>query len=382
MAENERSIDKLARYVIYIIWAAIALALCTVLKNIIIYIIAAGVVSLAGRPVMRMFHKIRIGKWRLPSAPAAIITLIIMLFALVLVCSLVVPVMAGIFRDVARSLQTGETGMAALSLKDTAEWINHTIIHNFPEVGPDFSIYKVILGAAGKIVNIGAITSISGFIATLASKTASAAVAIFSVIFISFFFLRDSKLFTKIICSTVADRLESKVENAIGDIEQLLSRYFCGLIVEVIGVAMLNFLGLWSITGIGPRAALGIGAIAGILNIIPYVGPLIGELFGATAAIVLKLSGSGIDMNIWLFALLVLGIMFAVQLMDNFLFQPLIYSSSIKASPLEIFIVLLAAGHTAGITGMLVAIPAYTVFRVIAGTFFHDVKMVRRLLGN
>ena len=86
--------------------------------------------------------------------------------------------------------------------------------------------------------------------------------------------------------------------------------------------------------------------------------------------------------GIWVFALVVLAIMFATQLVDNFVYQPLIYSTSIKASPLEIFIVILLAGHIGGVVGMLVAIPTYTVIRVIASRFFPDLKVVKRLIPD
>ena len=79
---------------------------------------------------------------------------------------------------------------------------------------------------------------------------------------------------------------------------------------------------------------------------------------------------------------MLLALFMVTQLVDNFLFQPLIYSTSIKASPLEIFIVLLIAGNTAGVIGMLVAIPAYTVIRVVAGHFFGDIKAIRRLIPD
>ncbi|HCZ23227.1 MAG TPA: AI-2E family transporter, partial [Rikenellaceae bacterium] len=76
-----------------------------------------------------------------------------------------------------------------------------------------------------------------------------------------------------------------------------------------------------------------------------------------------------------------LAVFICTQMVDNFLFQPLIYSASIKSSPLEIFIVLLMAGHVGGIVGMLVAIPCYTVIRVIATNFFSDFKPIRRLMA-
>jgi predicted PurR-regulated permease PerM len=151
----------------------------------------------------------------------------------------------------------------------------------------------------------------------------------------------------------------------------------------MLGVALLDFLGLWIIARLGFSNALGIAFIAGILNIIPYVGPLIGELIGVVLAVILKYgTGVGLDVNIWIFALIVLAIMFATQLVDNFIYQPVIYSTSIKASPLEIFIVLLMAGHMGGILGMLVAIPAYTVLRVVASRFFPQLKPVRKLMPD
>jgi predicted PurR-regulated permease PerM len=93
-------------------------------------------------------------------------------------------------------------------------------------------------------------------------------------------------------------------------------------------------------------------------------------------------AGVGLDVNIWVFALIVFAIMQGTQFVDNFVYQPLIYSTSIKANPLEIFIVLLIAGHIGGAVGMLVAIPSYTVIRVIASRFFYKYKPVRRLIPD
>ena len=149
------------------------------------------------------------------------------------------------------------------------------------------------------------------------------------------------------------------------------------------GVVLLDFLGLWLIARIGADYALGIAFIAGILNVIPYVGPLIGEAIGVLLCVVLKYgAGVGLGVPIWAFALIVLAIMLVTQLVDNFVYQPLIYSTSIKSSPLEIFIVLLIAGEVGGTVGLLVGIPVYTVIRVIAARFFSQHKVVRRLIPD
>ena len=211
----------------------------------------------------------------------------------------------------------------------------------------------------------------------------SLAVGLFSVAFISFFFIKDEALFVKIVAALTPDRVEPSVKAAIGDIEHLLSRYFVGLIIEMTGVALVDFLGLWAIARIDFVYAVGIAFLAGILNIIPYVGPLIGEVLGVLLCVVLKYgAGVGLDVNIWVFAGIVLVIMLAAQLIDNFVYQPLIYSTSIQATPLEIFIVILMAGHIGGAVGMLAAIPAYTVLRVVASRFLPENKIVKRLINN
>ena len=108
-----------------------------------------------------------------------------------------------------------------------------------------------------------------------------------------------------------------------------------------------------------------------------------GIVMGVVFGIILKLgTGAGLDVNIWIFALIILAIMLTAQLIDNFIYQPLIYSTSIKAHPLEIFIVLLMAGHIGGAVGMLVAIPAYTVVRVSAIRFFYRYKAIQRLIPD
>jgi predicted PurR-regulated permease PerM len=120
-----------------------------------------------------------------------------------------------------------------------------------------------------------------------------------------------------------------------------------------------------------------------MLNVIPYVGPLIGALLGMGLGVVLKLGiGAGLSVNVWVFALIILAIMLTAQLVDNLVYQPVIYSTSIKAHPLEIFIVLLLAGHIGGMVGMFVAIPTYTVIRVVAIRFFYRYKPIQRLVPD
>ena len=367
-------VEKLSKYLIFIGILAIVCTLCWYFRSVLVYIILAFVVSLVSRPLARMMGKISIKGKSAPSWLLAIISIFIVIAVMLMMVILVIPVITNIINEASlfgnMNHLNGNLGIT----------INEWIVGMFPSLGKDFDAISVLLNYLKGIVSDFDIT---GIIGSVGSVVIGMAVRLFAVVFISFFFVKDQKLFSKIVAALVPDHLEASVTESISDIEHLLSRYFVGLILEMIGVALFNFLGLWLIARIGVSYALGIAFIAGILNIIPYVGPIIGEVTGALLCMVLHYgAGVGLDVNIWFFALIVLAIMLTVQLVDNFVLQPIIYSTSIKATALEIFIVMLLAGTIGGVLGMLAAIPAYTVIRVIAGRFFYDKKVVQRLMPD
>ena len=373
--EKERSIDRLARYIIIIGTIALAAVICVFFSSVLAYILLAFVVSLIGQPVLRLLRRIKIKGKSAPDALLAVITIIVIFAVLLLLVSQVIPVVSSIVRE-ATLMKAQET----TSHYDIIDQVNRWIVQTLPWVGEDFDGVELLMQKIREVLDLSNISVILG---SVASAVIGIAVGLFSVIFISFFFIKDDTLFEHIVGAMVPDNIEQKVRKTIHDIEILLSRYFVGLIIEVLGVVVLNCLGLWLIARIGFNYALGIAFIAGLLNIIPYVGPLIGELIGVVLCVILKYgAGVGLGVNIWIFALIVLSIMLVTQLVDVFIYQPLIYSTSIKANPLEIFVVLLVAGHVGGVVGMLIAIPAYTVIRVIASRFFYDFKPVKRLIPD
>jgi len=371
--EQERSIDRLARYIIIAAVTVIVGWLCHTFSNVLVYIVAAFVISLIGQPLMQLMRKVRIKGKPAPDWLLSILTLVIILGLLLFVVTQVIPVVTRIVRDASVLNSSSLEG-------NPLDGINDWIVSLFPGLGADFDVIGLLVDKLKEVTNL---TNVKTVISSVTSIVSGIAVGLFSIVFIAFFFIRDDKLFSKIVLSLVPDRLEESVGKAIADIERLLSRYFVGLLIEMFGVALIDFLGLWLIARLGVNNAAGIAFIAGVLNIIPYVGPLIGEVLGVVLAVILKYgTGIGLGVNIWVFALIVLAIMLAAQLVDNFIYQPVIYSTSIKASPLEIFIVILLVGHVGGVLGMLVAIPGYTVVRVIASRFFYHLKPVKKLIPD
>lgn len=378
--DKERSVDKLSRYIMYTTVAAAVIAICWFFRDVIIYMLAAGLVALVGRPIMNFLNKLKIKGKGLPSWIYAILTIIIIIAIFLAIVATIIPIIAGIAKDI--SMVNVES--AAQSISVPLEEINGFLISTFPSLGEDFRVETVILNEVKKL-NVLNVSLFSSIINSIASFVASFGVGIFSVMFIAFFFLKDDRLFANIIGALVPDRHEKNAREAYSDIEHLLSRYFIGLIVEVFGVALIDFLGLLLIARLGFNASIGIAFICGVLNIIPYVGPLLGGIIGTVLAIVMKYCCAlpvGLDVSFWVFIIILVAIFWFAQIIDGLIYQPVIYSNSIKASALEIFIVLLMAGHIGGIIGMLVAIPCYTVLRVIAARFLQNVKFIRKLTGT
>ncbi len=200
-------------------------------------------------------------------------------------------------------------------------------------------------------------------------------IALMSIMFIAFFFLKEQGLVDRIITSIVPDKRVDQALKAMDESTGLLIRYFFGIIIQVSLITLFVTI-LLSIFGV--KNALLIGFFAALMNIIPYLGPL----FGATFAVIITIS-SNLDLSFYneMLPLLgkVIGVFAIMQVLDNFVLQPTIFSRSVKAHPLEIFIIVLIGAKFGGVIGMVLAIPAYTVFRVLGKIFFSEFKVIQSL---
>ena len=378
MNNTERYTDKLAKYILIIASIAIIAGICWMLKSVLAYILIAVVVSLLAKPIMHLTEKAKIKGKSLPAWFWATFSLLLVIGTAITILSGIIPFISNIIQSVSVLNITEAAKGISIPLADFNQFLQERV----PSLGDDFKIEVAIIQEIQKVFNVNAFSSVIG---SAASVLTNICVGLFSIIFISFFFIKDDGLFTNIICALVPQKHEENTIKAIDDIEHLLSRYFGGVVLEVFGVALINFLGLWLIARLGINAAAGIAFITGILNIIPYVGPFIGIALGTSLGLILKYSSAipmGLDIGFWGFAAVLIAILYFTQLIDNFLYQPVIYSSSIKSKPLEIFIVLLIVGSIGGPLAMIAAIPIYTVFRVIAFRFFRHIKAIQRLIPS
>lgn len=378
MENKERYTDKLAKTIMLAGGVAIVAALCWYFRSVIGYILIAVVVSLVAKPLMGLMQKIRIKGKKAPDWFLAALSLLLVIGTLLSVIAVIIPIVSNIVKDISFANIENAVKNLAAPLSE----LNNTLKNVIPGLGEEFRIEVAAIQELQKMLNPAIFSSVIG---SAASFLTSFGVGLFSVVFIGFFFIKDDGLFTNIVCAIVPDKHEKTTERAISDIGYLLSRYFIGVLLEVAGVALVNFIGLTLIAKLGFNASLGIAFLTGVFNIIPYVGPLLGGALGTVLGLVIKYSSAspiGLDVNFWVFTAILIAIFGFAQLVDNFLYQPVIYSTSIKAKPLEIFIVLLIVGHIGGPLAMIIAIPCYTVARVIAFRFFRHIKPIKRLIPS
>ena len=219
------------------------------------------------------------------------------------------------------------------------------------------------------------LTAVPEFLNALLGWVSGFTIALFSLLFISFFFLKDAQLLERAVLVFFPPKNHQRITKSFEKIKDLLSRYFLGLLLQI---SILFVLYSIVLVIFGIKNAVIIAFLCALLNLIPYVGPLIGGMLmfilSMTANLEADFSTVILPKSIYVMIGFVLG-----QLVDNFFSQPFIFSTSVKSHPLEIFIVILAAGLLFGTVGLIVAIPTYTALKVIFKEFYAHNRIVQSL---
>jgi predicted PurR-regulated permease PerM len=191
-------------------------------------------------------------------------------------------------------------------------------------------------------------------------------------------------MFLQFIVTLVPNQYEEAVKNTLEDTVYLLQRYFQGVLLQMTVITVFITIAL---SIIGLQNAFLIGIIAALLNLIPYLGPILGA--GFALAITLVTNSELPFYDVMLPLLFKVGVIFSLmQLLDNLILQPFIFSNRVMAHPLEIFIVVLLAAQVGviigigAVVGMVLAIPTYTIFRVVARSFLSEFKVVQKLTNR
>jgi predicted PurR-regulated permease PerM len=334
---------------------------------ILIWFLVAAMFSFIGQPMVRFFDKIHIRKLKMPRPLSALLALLI----IVILGAGFIAVFVPLIVNQAKTISEIDVDKLAQNIQGPLHWLDEKM-HSLGAVPEGQTIQNFLVTKVKSVISIG---SIGAAIGKFISATGSAFIGLFSILFISFFFLKDENLLQESLLLFIPEKHHAGTIKVIDESRNLLIRYYLGVLLEVFGVMSLITIGLWIF---GIKNALLIGFFAGIMNIIPYIGPIIGGVIGLTLGLISTLSGGSYN-ELLPVLLKIIGTLVVINFIDNNILVPLIYSKSVKSHPLEIFLVIIIGGGLAGLAGMLFAVPVYTLLRVIAREFFQQFRVIKKL---
>jgi predicted PurR-regulated permease PerM len=349
--------DGILRALAILVGIVIILFVFYKIQSVIIYVAIASVLSLIARPFLKFLKN----KLKFPNILAVIITMSLFLLVVFGIISMFIPLI----------VKQGQN----ISLLNS-EQLRANIHSLFQQIDQYFSGRRINIFNDLKNIDItSGIKSIPGLLNSVVGAVGSFSIGLFSILFITFFLLKDTDLLHNIYLNMVPAKNEKKIVKSLSTIKDLLSRYFIGLIIQI-SILFTIYAIILLIFDI--ESAVVIAFLCALLNIIPYIGPLIGGIL-----MILLTMTSNIEYDFQAYILpttvyVLIGYIFA-QIIDNFFSQPYIFSKSVKSHPLEIFLIIIIGGLLFGVVGMILAVPTYTAIKVMLREFLSDNKFVKSL---
>jgi predicted PurR-regulated permease PerM len=352
--------------IIYIVLGlSVLIFLSWYFSNIFFYVIISGIIATILRPLTNYINSTQIFRVNIPRVLAVFIAFATFIGIIFLFISIFIP----LIREQVDLLSNINYESLLAKISRPLENLEEFLIRYGLYEQPKGTIVINIKDAITTFIREGGAYDIGRVINNFFSVAGSVTIGVIAVVFITFFLLYEKGLFRRTILRLVPNKYFEVVITAFSKIEKLLSNYLIGLFVQMTAIFTIATIGL-SVVGI--KYAASIALFAAVANVIPYLGPIIGAIFGIVVSIsTLNMAGP----NEILFMVIKILIVFAiVQLNDNLVFQPIIFSKSVKAHPLEIFIIIFVGATLGGIIGMIAAIPVYTVVRVSVAEFSKGFK--------
>ncbi|MDR0385613.1 MAG: AI-2E family transporter [Prevotellaceae bacterium] len=349
----------------------VVLFLAWYFRTIVAYLLISAILALVGKPIVVFLSRIKTGKRNIPRWICASIALGTIMFILYLFLSFFIPLIA-----------THAQALAKVNINEVVVFFTDPFmqLESFIQTvfaNSKFSFDELLFDELRSVFDSSVVLKYFG---SITDFIVSMAIAIFAISFITFFFMKEENLFIDGLVILFPVQYESGIRHAWNNSTKLLMRYFIGVFFDMICVMTVLTVGLKFVVGLDFSTAILLGFIAGILNVIPYVGPLIAA--GISIMVIIANIGAGAfpaEAEYSVIFIKALCVFIAMKVLDDTVFQPYIFANSIKAHPLEIFLLILIAGSFSGIVGMLIAIPIYTIFRVFAKEFLNRFRVVQKL---
>lgn len=316
--------------------------------------LVAGFLYYILNPLVKLFVKFGIKR-----SLAVVLVILILLAAIVLLLLSFIPNLIGQLSSLAKSAPEFVAGFE--------KWL--TNLASQAQQWPLFKEYDV----SSYIKNIdfsfadiaqNFLNGLSSSLGSIVGTVASTAVVIFTAPFILFYMLKDGEKLVPSIKRFFPERHREYIVELLDKLNKTLSSYISGQAIECLFVGTFTFIGYLLI---GVDYAFLFGVIAGLTNMIPYLGPYL----GLAPAFLITVFNNPFQ------ALLCCIVVLVVQQLDGNIIYPNVIGKSLQIHPLTIIIVLLVAGNLAGLLGVFLGVPVYAITRTIVLFAFEVVKRSR-----
>ncbi|PKQ70551.1 AI-2E family transporter [Raineya orbicola] len=316
------------------------------------YLLISLVIATILRPLVDYISEIYVFRVKIPRVLAVLVAMVAMVAFVTLFVRLFFPLIS----DQLRLLRSIEPNVLSLQITEPIENLENFLIEELKVNAQKGFILEELNTILKTFLEK---FDIAGMLNSLVGVAGSVFVYLLAITFMTFLLLYEKGLFRKMVISAIPNRYFEVLITAFYKIEHLLSNYLRGILIETLAVFTI-----YAVGGIllNIPYALTIAALAASINFIPYLGPFSGFAFGILVIVTNSFSVPDFPLSLKLIKFI--SLFFAVRLIDDIFLQPFIFSKSVKAHPLEIFIVIFSGASLAGAVGMIVAIPTYTIIKV------------------
>ena len=241
--------------------AAAVLFLVWYFSSIVVYILISAVLAVVGNPLVKRLAALHIKGWKVPRWLAALVTLIVIWVVLATLCSLFVPL---VFNKI---YQLSNLDFAAVvqSIEEPIAQAQGYLHEFFAVPESTFSLSEALASALKQIIDIESLNSV---FSSIVNVVLSSVIAIFSITFITFFFLRDEGLFYAMVTAMFPERYHENITRALDSVTLLLARYFTGILSESLMLMVAVSLTMMAF-GMKAADAAFIGLVMGVMNVVP-----------------------------------------------------------------------------------------------------------------
>jgi len=316
MANPVAQIEFSYRTVVYAILTLLSLWILFVVRDVIFLLMAAFVVMAGLRPFVD-----RLEKFKIPRSIAIVLTYVILASIIGLIATLIIPALIWQFQKLLEQI-----GEYILPLLPFLESSTGNLTDQIPKLSQN--VLKITTGVFSTVI---------GF---------------FTFAIITFYMLVERHHFKIFLDNFIGRKAERKVSVIIVAIERKLGAWVLGQLALAVIVGVITYIGL---TLLGVEFALSLSIIAGILEIVPIIGPII----SAIPAVLVALTISPV------MALLVVGLFFVVQQLENNIFVPFVMRRAVGIPPIVTILALTIGGKLAGVVGIILSVPLVVAIQVI-----------------